>query len=231
MLLNTKNNLIAEKENSLDKKIKINEIFYSIQGESSFAGLPCVFIRFTYCNLRCTYCDTEYAFYDGNELTIDEIIKQVEKFDCHLVEITGGEPLIQENIQTLIQELFSHNYEVLIETGGHVDIEQVDKRVKIIMDIKCPSSGESEKNLWSNLDKLQPSTELKFVMGDKNDFEWAISIIHKYKLKQNNTILFSPVFGKLNNEKLANWILDSKLPIKMQIQMHKYIWDPDKRSV
>ena len=123
-------------------KIKVNEIFYSIQGESSFAGLPCVFIRFTHCNLRCSYCDTEYAFYDGKELTINEIIKEVDQYKCHLVEITGGEPLLQENIYPLIQDLFNHNYEVLLETGGHLDISQVDKRVKIIMDIKCPSSGE-----------------------------------------------------------------------------------------
>lgn len=222
---------MTQQDIPLLQRIKINEIFYSIQGESTYAGMPCVFIRFTYCNLRCTYCDTEYAFHEGNELTIEEIIKQVEQYGCHLVEITGGEPLVQENIHILIQELFNNNYEVLLETGGHLDIGQVDNRVKIIMDVKCPSSGESEKNLWSNLEKLNGSTEIKFVMRDKNDFDWAISTIHKYKINQKNTIIFSPVFGKLNNEKLANWILDSKLPIKMQLQMHKYIWDPDKRGV
>jgi len=212
-------------------KIKVNEIFYSIQGESSFAGLPCVFIRFTHCNLRCSYCDTEYAFYDGKELTIDEIIKEVDQYKCHLVEITGGEPLLQENIYPLIQDLFNHNYEVLLETGGHLDINQVDKRVKIIMDIKCPSSGESDKVLWSNLENLNSTTELKFVIGDKNDFDWAISVIEKNKLNQKNKIIFSPVFGQLENEKLADWILESKLPIRMQLQMHKYIWHPDKKGV
>ena len=228
---NTKNSLLVEKENSLGQKIKINEIFYSIQGESSFSGLPCIFIRFTYCNLRCNYCDTEYAFYDGKELTIDEIVKQVKVYDCQLVEITGGEPLIQKNIFPLIQELLKNEYEILLETGGHIDISKVDKKVKIIMDLKCPSSGESEKNLWSNLEKLIPTTEIKFVIGNKIDFDWAISIVNKYKITQNNRILFSPVFDKLNNEELANWILESKLPIRMQLQMHKYIWDPNKKGV
>ncbi len=231
MLSNTKNSSVKDKENILLHKIKINEIFYSIQGESSSAGLACVFIRFTHCNLRCSYCDTEYAFYSGNELTIEEIIKHVDQYGCHLVEITGGEPLLQKNIHLLIQELFNHNYEVLLETGGHIDIGKVDKRVKIIMDIKCPSSGESEKMHWSNLDNLRSTTELKFVVGDKNDFDWAISIVNKYKLNQNNKILFSPIFGKLNNEKLANWILESKLPVRMQLQMHKYIWDPNQKGV
>ncbi|MCK5032638.1 MAG: radical SAM protein [Calditrichia bacterium] len=228
---NTKNSLLVEKENSLGQKIKINEIFYSIQGESSFSGLPCIFIRFTNCNLRCSYCDTEYAFYDGKELTIDEIVKQVKVYDCQLVEITGGEPLIQKNIFPLIQELLKNEYEILLETGGHIDISKVDKKVKIIMDLKCPSSGESEKNLWSNLEKLIPTTEIKFVIGNKIDFDWAISIVNKYKITQNNRILFSPVFDKLNNEELANWILESKLPIRMQLQMHKYIWDPNKKGV
>ena len=226
MLSNIKNKSVDSSQ-----KIKINEIFYSIQGESSFAGLPCVFIRFTHCNLRCNYCDTEYAFYDGNELTINEIIEKVDQYNCHLVEITGGEPLLQENIYSLIQDLFNHNYEVLLETGGHLDISKVDKRVKIIMDIKCPSSGESDKILWANLENLNSTTELKFVIGDKNDFDWSISIIEKNKLNQKNKIIFSPVFGKLENEKLANWILESKLPLRMQLQMHKYIWHPDKKGV
>jgi len=226
MLSNTKNSPADSSQ-----KIKVNEIFYSIQGESSFAGLPCVFIRFTHCNLRCNYCDTEYAFYDGKELTIDEIIKEVDQYKCHLVEITGGEPLLQENIYPLIQDLFNHNYEVLLETGGHLDISQIDKRVKIIMDIKCPSSGESDKVLWSNLENLNSTTELKFVIGDKNDFDWSISVIEKNKLNQKNKIIFSPVFGQLENEKLADWILESKLPIRMQLQIHKYIWHPDKKGV
>lgn len=224
-------NTKSKQENSLQQKIKINEIFYSIQGESSFAGLPCVFIRFTHCNLRCNYCDTDYAFYDGKELTIQEIIKQVDQFNCHLVEITGGEPLLQENIHLLIQELFNKNYEVLLETGGHFNIGQVDNRVKIIMDIKCPSSGESDKIQWSNLNNLEPTTELKFVVGDKKDFDWAISIVNKYKLNQKNKILLSPVFEQLENEKLAKWILESKLHIRIQLQMHKYIWDPNQKGV
>jgi 7-carboxy-7-deazaguanine synthase len=210
--------------------IKINEIFYSIQGESSYAGFPCVFIRLTYCNLRCTYCDTEYAFYEGKDLTIDEIINEVDKFNCNLVEITGGEPLIQKNVHGLIQELFNHNYEVLIETGGHLDIAELDKRVKIILDIKCPSSGESEKVLWSNLHNLNSGTEVKFVIGDKADFDWALSKIEQYNINQNK-ILFSPVFGELENKELAKWILDSNLAVRMQLQMHKYIWHPEKKGV
>lgn len=228
---NTNNKSLLEANNFQHQKIKINEIFYSIQGESSFAGLPCVFIRFTYCNLRCNYCDTEYAFHDGKEFTIEEIISNVDKYNCNLVEITGGEPLIQENIHLLIQELFNHNYEVLLETGGHMDISKVDKRVKIIMDIKCPSSGERDKMYWSNLENLNPGTELKFVIGDKKDFEWALSIIKKYKINQNYQILFSPVFGKLENKLLANWILDCGLPVRIQLQMHKYIWNPNQRGV
>jgi 7-carboxy-7-deazaguanine synthase len=231
MQSNTKNNILSEIDHSLEQKIKINEIFYSIQGESSFAGLPCIFIRFTNCNLRCNYCDTEYAFYEGSELTILEIINHIKQYDCKLVEITGGEPLIQKNIYFLIHELIKNDYEVLLETGGHVDIGKVNKKVTIIMDIKCPSSGESKKNLWSNLEKLNPSTEIKFVIRNKNDFDWAVSIIEKYKLNQNNIVLFSPVFGELDNENLANWILKSKLRIRMQLQTHKYIWDSNKKGV
>ena len=216
--------------NILHNKIKVNEIFYSIQGESTYAGLPCIFIRLTYCNLRCNYCDTEYAFYEGKELTIEQIINEVAKYNCNLVEITGGEPLIQENVHDLIQELFNHNYEVLLETGGHLEIKEVDNRVRIIMDIKCPSSGESEKVLWSNLESINTNTEIKFVVRDKNDFDWAVSKIEHFKLNHNN-ILFSPVFGELQNKDLAQWILDSKIPARMQLQMHKYIWHPDKKGV
>ncbi len=213
------------------KYLKVNEIFYSIQGESTAAGKPCVFIRLSFCNLHCEYCDTEYAFHEGREMTIGQIIEEVCSHNCNLVEVTGGEPLLQENVHPLLKILCENSFDVLLETGGHMNIGPVDKRVKIIMDIKCPSSNESEKNLWTNFDKLKKRDEIKFVISDKNDFIWAKSIIKKYNLINKNKILFSTVFGKLNNKDLAEWILSEKLPVQMQLQMHKYIWPESKRGV
>jgi len=162
---------------------------------------------------------------------MNEIIKSVKKYDCNLIEITGGEPLIQENVHVLIKILCDDEYEILLETAGHMDIEPVDKRVKIVMDIKCPSSGESEKNLWSNIRFLKNEDEIKFVIGDRDDFEWARNVIKNENLEKICNIIFSPVYQKMNNEQLANWILQDHLPVRMQLQMHKYIWDPDKRRV
>lgn len=218
------------KENSLI----VNEIFYSIQGESTHAGRPCVFVRLTYCNLRCSYCDTEYAFEEGNEITIDEILNQIEMYNCKLIEITGGEPLLQKNVFTLMNTLCDKGYEVLLETGGSIDISDVDRRVKIILDIKCPSSRMSDKNYWSNLDKLKTVDEVKFVIVNKEDFDWAKEIIIDYKLLQKCTVLMSPVVlnsGSLQTSDLAKWILDSQLPIRMQIQLHKIIWGDKTRGV
>ncbi len=218
------------KENSLI----VNEIFYSIQGESTHAGRPCVFVRLTYCNLRCFYCDTEYAFEEGNEITIDEILHQIEMYNCKLIEITGGEPLLQKNVFTLMNTLCDKGYEVLLETGGSIDISDVDRRVKIILDIKCPSSRMSDKNYWSNLDKLKTKDEVKFVIVNKEDFDWAKEIIIDYKLLQKCTVLMSPVVlnsGSLQPSDLAKWILDSQLPIRMQIQLHKIIWGDKTRGV
>ncbi len=211
--------------------LKVNEIFYSLQGESTYAGLPCVFVRLTYCNLRCTYCDTTYAFYEGEDLTIEEILARVEAFRCNLVEVTGGEPLVQKNSLSLLRALCDAGYEVLLETGGHMDIAPVDKRVKRIMDIKCPSSGESAKVRWQNIDLLTSEDQVKFVIGDRADFEFARDTVFKYKLHEKCPVLFSPVFGRMENKTLAEWILEEHLPVRMQLQMHKYIWPPEQRGV
>lgn len=211
--------------------LRINEIFHSIQGESTFAGRPCVFVRLTYCNLRCTFCDTEYAFFEGTEMPVAHILEKVKQYNCDLVEITGGEPLIQKNVHVLMSELSDQGYEVLLETAGHMDISLVDGRVRCIMDIKCPSSGESGKVLWKNLDHITDRDEVKFVIGDRDDFEWSVNVIKKHNLEHRCTILISPVFGKLENEELARWVLDSGLNIRMQLQMHKYIWDPARKGV
>ena len=214
-----------------DLTLKINEIYYSLQGESTHSGRPCVFIRLTYCNLRCSYCDTEHAFYDGKEMMLSEIIDLVNSFECQLVEITGGEPLIQKNVLPLMQDLCDNGYEVLLETAGHMDISETDQRVKRIMDIKCPSSGESEKTLWKNIDLLKNDDEIKFVVGRQEDLVFAKEIIEKYKLYNRCPVIISPVFGKLSYQKIAEWILQNHLPARMQIQLHKVIWEPTARGV
>jgi 7-carboxy-7-deazaguanine synthase len=211
--------------------LKVNEIFYSIQGESSFAGLPCVFVRLTYCNLRCSFCDTEYAFFEGTEMTVDNIIDKVSEYGCRLVEITGGEPLIQANVLQLMTKLSDKGFQVLLETAGHMDISQVDERIHRIMDVKCPTSNESDKMRWENFNYLTNKDEVKFVIGDKTDFDYAVNVINKYKLDKKCGILFSPVFDKIDNELLADWILEKNIPVRMQLQMHKYIWPPDDRGV
>lgn len=212
--------------------LKVNEIFYSIQGEGAAAGLPCVFVRLTYCNLRCTYCDTEYAFYDGKDLSIKEIIDQVKKYNCNLVEITGGEPLFQmEECLELMKKLCDEGFEVMIETGGSLPVKDVDERVKIIMDLKCPSSKMEKKNLYENINYLKKSDEVKFVIGDREDYEWSVNIINKYELNDKCEILFSVVFDKLEPVQLVNWILEDKLKVRFQLQMHKFIWHPDTKGV
>ncbi|KAA3618360.1 MAG: radical SAM protein [Calditrichaeota bacterium] len=212
-------------------KLRINEIFYSIQGESTYAGLPCVFVRLTYCNLRCTYCDTEYAFHEGDWRDFDDIIKEVKKYNCKLVEVTGGEPLLQENVYAFMKRLCDDGFDVMLETGGHMDISRVDKRVRRIVDIKCPDSGESEKNYWQNIDFISENDQIKFVVGSEKDYQFACEIILKNGLKEKCPLLVSPVFGKIDLEELAGWILRDDLGVRMQLQMHKYIWQPDKRGV
>lgn len=212
--------------------LKVNEIFYSIQGESTNAGLPCVFIRLTYCNIRCVYCDTEYAFYEGTDRSVEEIINEVKSFGCRLVEITGGEPLVQENVHILMKQLCDMGYDVMIETGGSLPIELIDNRVKVIMDLKTPYSKMEKKNRYENINYLKPDDEVKFVIGSREDYDWARTILSKYDLVNKvKQVLFSPVFDKVENIDLAKWILDDKLNVRFQLQMHKYIWHPETRGV
>ena len=211
--------------------LKINEIFHSIQGESTYAGRRCVFVRLTYCNLRCTYCDTEYAFNEGTDISIETIIDEIKQYDCKLVEVTGGEPLMQDESLELMKSLCDLNFEVMLETGGSLPIEDVDERVKIIMDLKTPSSGMMKKNLYENIKFIKKNDEIKFVIGSREDYEWTKEIIKKYKLNDKCPILFSVVFGQLKPVTLSEWILEDKLDVIYQLQMHKYIWEPDKRGV
>ena len=211
--------------------LKVNEIYHSIQGESSKSGLPCVFVRLTYCNLRCTYCDTEYAFYEGEDKTIREIINEVKKYNCKLVEITGGEPLVQDESLELMKRLCDEGFEVMLETGGSLPIKDIDERVLIIMDLKCPSSKMEKKNLYENINFLKPADELKFVIGNREDYNWSKEITSKYYLKNKSKILFSVVFGELEPVALVNWIIEDKLDVRYQLQMHKYIWHPETKGV
>jgi 7-carboxy-7-deazaguanine synthase len=211
--------------------LKVNEIYFSIQGESSKAGLPCVFVRLTYCNLRCTYCDTEYAFYEGKDYTIEQILTEVKKYQCKLVEVTGGEPLVQEECNVLMKTLCDDGYDVMLETGGSLPIKNVDYRVRIIMDLKCPSSGMIKKNLYENIDSIKSTDEIKFVIGSREDYEWCKEIIKKYDLTNKCDVLFSVVFGELEPVMLVDWILEDKLKVRFQLQMHKFIWDPAAKGV
>lgn len=213
--------------------LKVNEIFYSIQGESSYAGRPCVFIRLTGCNLRCSYCDTPYAYEQGEDLEIDAIVRRVSSHQCRLVQVTGGEPLIQSETPHLIDKLLAEGYEVLLETNGTRDISEVDERCVRILDVKCPSSGEADKNDLSNLWKLGEKDEMKFVIGNRDDYEYAKNILDREQavVSRINAVHFSPVFDKMNPKGLAEWILEDRLNVRLQIQMHKVIWDPDQRGV
>lgn len=211
--------------------LKVNEIYFSIQGESSKAGLPCAFVRLTYCNLRCSYCDTEYAFYEGTDKSIDEIINEIKKFECKLVEITGGEPLFQEECRDLMKRLCDEGFEVMLETGGSLPIKEIDKRVMIIMDLKCPSSKMTKKNLYENIDFIKSTDEIKFVISTREDYEWSKEMITKYDLTNKCAVLFSVVFGELAPVTLVNWILEDKLKVRYQLQMHKIIWHPETKGV
>jgi len=211
--------------------LKVNEIYYSIQGESTHVGRPCIFIRLTYCNLRCTYCDTEYAFYEGKDIEIPEIMAEIKQWNCNLVEVTGGEPLFQDECIDLLNELTNQNYEVLLETGGSLSISDVPKEIIRIVDFKCPSSGMAKKNLWSIVNDLQPHDEVKFVIGDREDFDWAIDMLNKYSLNRKCSILFSPTFGKIDPSLIVEWILEGDIPVRMQLQMHKHIWESEGKGV
>ncbi len=211
--------------------LQITEIFKSVQGESSYAGLPCVFVRLTGCNLRCRYCDTEYAFYDGKETTVSETVATVEKFGLRLVEITGGEPLLQSESIDLMKRFLNLNYKVMLETGGSLSIQDVPKEVIKIVDLKCPSSGEVDKNDFKNLSRLAPHDEIKFVIGDRNDYEWSREILKKYELEEKANVLFSPVFEVVSLRLLAEWILKDNLSVRLQTQLHKHIWDKHATGV
>ena len=195
------------------------------------SGLPCIFVRLTYCNLRCSYCDTEYAFYEGKDMTIEEIIKEVEKYNCWLIEVTGGEPLVQKNVHVLMKRLCNLGYNVMIETDGSLPIDTIDRPVKIIMDLKTPSSNMSDKNLYENINYLKPDDEVKFVIGNREDYDWAKDIISKYQLAGRVAVLMSPIFDEIHNIDLASWILEDRLNVRFQIQLHKYIWYPETRGV
>ena len=212
-------------------KLKINEIFYSIQGESSFSGLPCVFVRLTYCNLRCSYCDTEYAFYDGKDMSFSEIILKVKKYPTQLVMITGVEPLLQKKSIDLMQCFIDEKYSVMLETGGSLSLQNVPKEVIKIVDFKCPSSKMKEKNMWSILNDIDEKDEIKFVIGDKEDYNWSKSKINRYNLYDKCQILFSPVYGKIDMKDLCDWVLSDGLKVRLQTQLHKFIWGPDKKGV
>ena len=208
-------------------------MFRSIQGESTHAGRPCTFVRLTGCPMRCTWCDSEYTFSGGEHFTIDDIMRKVRDFGCKLVEITGGEPLAQREAFDLIKRLCDEHFEVLIETGGYVSTEEVDPRAKIILDIKCPASSEAERNHWRNLNRLRPDLdEVKFVIVDRNDWEFAKKIIAEYDLeKSTKAVLISPAWGLIDLPALASWIAESGLNVRMQLQLHKYIWGPDVQGV
>ena len=215
-----------------EQTLTINEIYESIQGESSWAGERCVFVRLTFCDLRCNYCDTEYAFYEGKKTSLKQIADRVESFKCPLVEITGGEPLLQKNVLPLMSMLCDNGHTVLLETSGAHDISKVDSRVHRIMDLKTPGSGEVERNRWSNVDNLTGRDEVKFVMGSREDYEWSRDKLEKFDLIHRvRAVLFSPIFGRIDPRQIVEWILADKLDVRFQLQMHKFIWTPTQRGV
>lgn len=214
------------------KKLTVNEVYQSVQGESTWAGLPCVFVRLTFCDLRCTYCDTEYAFYEGEKMELAEIVEKVRGFGCPLVEVTGGEPLLQPNCVPLLTMLCDAGFTVLLETSGAHDISAVDPRVHRIMDLKTPSSGECARNLYGNIPHLTARDEIKFVIGSREDYEWAREKMREHELAQRvNAVLFSPVFGKIAPAEIVGLMLEDRLPARFQLQMHKFIWEPRARGV
>jgi 7-carboxy-7-deazaguanine synthase len=212
--------------------LTINEVFYSVQGESSYAGRPCVFVRLTACDLRCSWCDTTYAFYEGGKQAIEQVLEQVDRFDCPLVEVTGGEPLLQEDVYPLMQGLLDRGRTVLLETGGHRSTARVPEQVVTILDVKCPGSGEAEKMDWSNLHRLRPHDEVKFVVRDRADYEYARDVIARHNLAHRAAAIhLSPVHDVMHPRTLSEWVLADHLPVRMQLQLHKFIWDPSTRGV
>lgn len=212
--------------------LTVNEIFYSIQGESTFVGRPCVFVRLTACDLRCVWCDSAYAFTEGRKMSIDEVVADVDRHDCPLVEITGGEPLLQDDVYPLMERLLADGRTVLLETGGHVSLARVPGAVVKIMDVKCPGSGESHHNHWDNVSRLTSRDQVKFVVKDRADYEFARDVVRQYALdRRSAAVLFSPVHGELDPRDLAAWVLADRLLVRVQLQVHKYIWGADTRGV
>lgn len=217
---------------SISVMLTVNEIFYSIQGESSYVGRPCVFVRLTACDLRCSWCDTAYAFDEGRKVSVSEVVTEVDAYQCALVEITGGEPLLQSDVYPLMERLITCDKTVLLETGGHIDTSDVPPAVIKVMDVKCPGSGEVERNAWTNLERLFPHDEVKFVIRDRADYEFARDVIGRYQLeKRCAAVLFAPVHRVLEPRDLTTWSLEDRLPVRVQVQLHKYIWGDDARGV
>ncbi|MYC28377.1 MAG: radical SAM protein [Nitrospira sp. SB0662_bin_26] len=218
--------------------LRITEIFYSIQGESTRVGEPCVFVRLTGCPLRCTWCDTAYAFDGGTDMSLDAVMDEVKRYGCSLVEVTGGEPLAQPAAFDLIARLCEEGFDVLIETSGAIDVTPVDSRASVILDVKCPGSEMDDRMHWNNLRRLRQKDQAKFVIGDRQDYEWAVDVVKRYRLMEKCPVLFSPVFATEGNDDrcsllrpLAEWILQDRLPVRLQVQLHKFIWDPHTRGV
>ena len=217
---------------SISVMLTVNEIFYSIQGESSYVGRPCVFVRLTACDLRCSWCDTAYAFDEGRKVSVSEVVTEVDAYQCALVEITGGEPLLQSDVYPLMERLITCDKTVLLETGGHIDTSDVPPAVIKVMDVKCPGSGEVERNAWTNLERLFPHDEVKFVIRDRADYEFARDVIGRYQLeKRCAAVLFAPVHRVLEPRDLTTWSLEDRLPVRVQVQLHKYIWGDGARGV
>jgi len=212
--------------------LTINEIFYSVQGESTFAGRPCVFVRLTGCDLRCSWCDTPYAFHEGTRRDLDDVLREIESYDCPLVEVTGGEPLLQQGVYPLMERMLAAGKTVLLETGGHRSTAQVPPGVVTILDVKCPASGEHARMDWGNLDRLRPQDEVKFVVADREDYDFAREVTARHALATRvAAVHLSPVHGVLEPRALAEWALADRFPGRVQLQLHKYIWDPQTRGV
>lgn len=216
---------------SVEERLKVHEIFYSLQGESTYAGRPCVLVRLTGCQMRCRWCDTEYSFYRGEWMSVAAVLERVAELDCPLVELTGGEPLLQPAARPLLTALCDRGYEVLLETGGGLDIAGVDPRVRRIVDVKCPGSGEAANNFWPNLERLTARDEVKLVLADEADYVWARDLVRQRRLAEICPVHFAPVHGELDNEQLASWILRDRLPVRLQLQLHKLLWGAGARGV